>query len=225
MPHYQSLKGIFNMKSSTLQILNELQDRYPNLASLREDILNAYLIMEETFRAGGKLLLCGNGGSAADSEHVVGELLKSFKKCRSIKEEVYNSLSDFKENGELLKNTLEGSLRAISLTSHLSLSTAFANDREPSVVFAQQLYGLADKGDTLVAFSTSGNSKNCVLAAITAKVMGVNVVSLTGKNDSKLSELSAVCIKAPEVETYKIQELHLPIYHAICAMLEEEFFD
>lgn len=213
------------MKRSTLAILDELETRYPTLSRLRESILNAYSIIEETYKRGGKLLLCGNGGSAADSEHVVGELLKSFKKCRKIDEDVYEALDNFGENGALLKNTLEGSLRAISLTSHLSLTTAFANDKEPSVVFAQQLYGLADKGDVLVAFSTSGNSKNCVLAATLAKVMGVKVVSLTGKNESKLGKLSEVVINVPETETYKIQELHLPIYHTLCAMLEEEFFD
>lgn len=213
------------MKKNTLEVLNELETRYPVLSDKKENILNAYLIMENAYKNNKKLLLCGNGGSAADSEHVVGELLKSFKKCRRIKEEIYNNLDDFGENGELLKNTLEGSLRAISLTSHLSLSTAFANDKEPSVVFAQQLYGLADNGDVLVAFSTSGNSKNCVLAATLAKVMGVKVISLTGKKESKLSKVSDVVINVPEIETYKIQELHLPIYHALCAMLEEEFFD
>lgn len=213
------------MKRSTLVILDELETRYPTLSRLRESILNAYSIIEETYKRGGKLLLCGNGGSAADSEHVVGELLKSFKKCRKIDEDVYEALDNFGENGALLKNTLEGSLRAISLTSHLSLTTAFANDKEPSVVFAQQLYGLADKGDVLVAFSTSGNSKNCVLAATLAKVMGVQVISFTGEKISKLSALSDVNINVPETETYKIQELHLPIYHALCAMLEEEFFN
>ena len=213
------------MKRSTLAILDELETRYPTLSRLRESILNAYSIIEETYKRGGKLLLCGNGGSAADSEHVVGELLKSFKKCRKIDEDVYEALDNFGENGVLLKNTLEGSLRAISLTSHLSLTTAFANDKEPSVVFAQQLYGLADKGDVLVAFSTSGNSKNCVLAATLAKVMGVKVISFTGEKISKLSALSDVNINVPETETYKIQELHLPIYHALCAMLEEEFFN
>lgn len=213
------------MKKSTMEILNELETRYPVLLEQKENILNAYFIMEEAYKNNKKLLLCGNGGSAADSEHVVGELLKSFKKYRRIKDEIYNNLNGFGENGELLKNTLEGSLRAISLTSHLSLSTAFSNDKEPSVVFAQQLYGLADSGDVLVAFSTSGNSKNCVLAATLARVMGVKVISLTGKKDSKLSKISDVVINVPELETYKIQELHLPIYHALCAMLEEEFFD
>lgn len=213
------------MKKSTIAILDELEIRYPILLEQKKNILDAYLIMEDAYKSGRKLLLCGNGGSAADSEHVVGELLKSFKKKRKIKEEIFNGLNGFSEEGELLKSTLEGTLRAISLTSHLSLSTAFSNDKEPSVVFAQQLYGLADSGDVLVAFSTSGNSKNCVLAASLAKVMEVKVVSFTGQKESKLSKLSDVCINAPESETYKIQELHLPIYHTLCAMLEEEFFD
>ena len=124
----------------------------------------------------------------------------------------------------MLAETLEGSLRAISLTSHLSLLTAFANDKNPSVVFAQQLYGLADGGDVLLTISTSGNSENCVLAAITAKAMGLKIISLTGENNSRLGEISDITIKVPAKETYKVQELHLPIYHCLCAMLEEELF-
>ncbi len=213
------------MKESVMKILNELQERYPVLNTLREKILEAYYIIMESYRNNGKILLCGNGGSAADSEHMVGELLKSFKKSRAIQKEVFEKLDEFGEEGKLLKNTLEGSLRAISLTSHIALSTAFANDKEPSVVYAQQLYGLADKVDVFIAFSTSGNSKNCVLAAIVAKVMGLKVISFTGSNESKLSKLSDVTINVPEVETYKIQELHLPIYHALCALLEEEVFN
>ena len=212
------------MKESTLKILNELQERYSILSYLREKILSAFNVIEKTYTSGGKMFLCGNGGSAADSEHMVGELLKSFKKRRNIKKDVFDKLNEYGDKGNLLQNTLEGALPAISLTSHVALSTAFANDKEPSVVFAQQLYGLAEDKDVLVVFSTSGNSKNCVLAAVTAKVMGLKVISFTGSKESELSKLSDVTLNVPEVETYKVQELHLPIYHCLCAMLEEEFF-
>lgn len=212
------------MKKSTCEILNDLIKRQPRLENCRQSILDAYTIFETAYKNGKKLLLCGNGGSASDCEHVVGELMKSFKLKRKINNKVYEKLGEFGCDGQLLQDTLEGSLRAISLTSHLSLSTAFANDREPSVCFAQQLYGLANSGDVLVAFSTSGNSKNCVLASIVAKAMDVKIVALTGEKQSKLSQLADVCINVPETETFLVQEMHLPVYHALCAMLEEEFF-
>lgn len=212
------------MKETTLRIYNELFERYSSLMVEKENILSTFDCLVNAYKNGKKLLVCGNGGSAADSEHIVGELMKQFKKPRKIKHKVTDNLKTYGQEGEMLSETLEGSLRAISLTSHLSLSTAFCNDKEPSVAFAQQLYGLADRGDILLAISTSGNSKNCVFAAITAKAMGVKVISLTGENDSSLREISDITIKAPATETYKVQELHLPIYHCICAMLEEEFF-
>ena len=212
------------MKQSTEKIFNELIERYPLLNSCKEDIRSAYCILEESYKNGKKLLVCGNGGSAADSEHIVGELMKKFKKPRAIKKEVFDKLAEYGEEGKRLQNTLEGSLRAVSLTSHISLTTAFANDREPAVCFAQQLYGLADAGDALIAISTSGNSENCVLAAITAKASGMKTIALTGKTESKLSALSDVTIRVPETETFKVQELHLPVYHCLCAMLEEENF-
>lgn len=212
------------MKESTLKILDDLIVRYPILSDNKQEILNAYLLLEEAYKNKKKLLVCGNGGSASDSEHIVGELMKRFKKPRAIYPKIYDNLSSYGEAGKKLQNTLEGSLRAISLTSHIALSTAFSNDKEPSVVFAQQLYGLGDKGDVLISISTSGNSENCVLATTLAKVMELRTISLTGKKESELSKISDVTIKVPEIETYKIQELHLPIYHCLCAMLEEEFF-
>ena len=165
-----------------------------------------------------------NGGSGADSEHIVGELMKKFKKPRKIKNDVKTALLSYGKEGEKLSEVLEGTLRAITLTSNIALSTAFANDKEPSAVFAQQVYGLIDDKDALVAISTSGNSENCVLAAVTAKAMGAKVVSLTGKNENKLTKLSDAQIRVPETETFKVQEYHLPVYHALCAMLEEENF-
>ena len=212
------------MKDTTKQILEELVIRYPQLSVAKNDILNAYIVLENAYKNGNKLLICGNGGSAADSEHMVGELMKKFKKERPINQTVYNELSKYGDEGKKLQESLDGCLRATSLTSHISLSTAFANDKEPTAAFAQQLYGLGDAGDVLLSISTSGNSENCVLATTLARAMNIKTISLTGKMDSKLSKISDVTIKAPETETYKVQELHLPIYHVLCAMLEEEFF-
>ena len=212
------------MKQSISDILNELINRYPELKSVENDILSAYRIAENAYKNGKKLFVCGNGGSASDSEHIVGELMKKFRKQRKIDKKVYDNLGLFGDDGKRLQMTLEGALPAISLTSHIALTTAFSNDREPSAVFAQQLYGLANEEDVLIAISTSGNSENCVLATITAKAKGLKTIALTGEKESKLSGLCDVTVKVPETETFKVQELHLPVYHALCAMLEEEFF-
>lgn len=212
------------MKEKVKTVLNELLERYPSLAEQKENIIAAYEILKDCYSRGNKLLVCGNGGSAADSEHIVGELMKKFKKQRKIQKSVYDELVAFGDDGKRLADVLEGALPAISLTSHIALSTAFANDKEPSAVFAQQVYALGRRGDTLICISTSGNSENCYLAAITAKAKGIKVASLTGKNESKLSAVSDITIFAPETETFKVQEYHLPIYHALCAILEEEFF-
>lgn len=212
------------MKNTTSNILSEMLRRYPVLIGNKQEILDVYSIVEQAYKTNKKVLICGNGGSAADSEHIVGELMKNFMKPRKINEEIYAGLANYGKEGEILRQSLEGTLRAVSLTSHISLSTAFSNDTEPAVTFAQQLYGLGDKGDVLIAISTSGNSENCVLATVTAKTMGIKTVALTGKSASRLLALVDASIKVPETETYKIQELHLPIYHCLCAMLEEEFF-
>ncbi len=213
------------MKETTKRILDELIKRYPALTEQKENVRRAFEIAAESYRSGKKLLVCGNGGSAADSEHIVGELMKSFKKKRAIDGEVKTRLLALGEDGEKLAASLEGTLRAVSLASHPALSTAFNNDKDPAVTFAQQLYGYADDGDVLVAISTSGSSRNCVLAAVTAKAKGVKTIALAGKNPGRLSALADVAILVPETETYKVQELHLPVYHCLCAMLEEEFFD
>ena len=150
--------------------------------------------------------------------------MKSFKKTRPIDGELKRSLLLTGDDGKYVADNLEGALPAISLTSHIALTTAYMNDREPDMTFAQQLSGLGKKGDALICISTSGNSKNCVNAAVVAKAMGISAIGLTGLRESKISEKSDVCIRVPETETYKVQELHLPVYHALCAMLEEEFF-
>ncbi len=212
------------MQKQTQEILNELCARYPSLVNMREKINAAYETLFSAAQKGGKIFVCGNGGSAADSEHIVGELMKSFKKRRKIKDDVYSALGAYGENGQELRDVLEGTIPSISLTSHLSLSTAFSNDKEPTAAFAQQLYGLADKNDALICISTSGNSKNCVLAATVAKAMGLNVICMTGERESELSKISDVALRVPETETFKVQELHLPVYHCLCAMLEEQIF-
>ncbi len=213
------------MKESVKMIFEELFERYGQLDACRDSIMAAYLAIEETYKCGGTLFTCGNGGSCSDSEHIVGELLKSFKFKRAIPAALADKLSAMGDEGKALASTLEGSLPAISLCGHPALTTAFLNDTEPTMTFAQQLLGLGKAGDTVVVISTSGNSKNCIYAATLAKAMGIRTIAMTGEKDSKLSGLCDITIKAPESETFKIQEYHLPIYHALCAMTEESFFE
>lgn len=212
------------MKKETEEIFEELFIRYPSLSGQRENIEKAYVLLLESVLNDGTVFICGNGGSASDSEHIVGELMKRFKKPRPADKTVKEKLYAYGEDGKNVADTLEGAMRAVSLTSHIALTTAFSNDRNPAVAFAQQLYGLGRAGDMLVAISTSGNSLNCVYALMVAKAKGLKTVSLTGTKDSKMSSLSDVTVKVPETETFKVQELHLPVYHALCAMLESELF-
>ena len=204
--------------------MENLLKRYPALVSVKNEISGAFEMLKSTYENGGKLLVCGNGGSAADCDHIVGELMKCFKIKRPIKPEFAEKLCTMGEDGKLLSTLLEAGLPAISLCEHNSLSTAYANDRSPYAVFAQQLSVLGNEGDTLIALTTSGNSKNCVLAATVAKAKGMKVISITGQDGGKISELADVVIKLPEKETFLIQELTLPIYHYLCAELEKYFF-
>lgn len=202
-----------------------LIERYPELKTIKQEIINTYLIMEQSFSNGGKLLVAGNGGSAADSEHIVGELMKGFTMERKIDETFSSTLKEIdKELGSVLADNLQGTLPAIALDGHVALTTAYMNDCEPLLCFAQQVNGFGNKGDVFLGISTSGNSKNIIYAAITAKAKGMRVVGLTGGNNSNLEKFADVCIKAPRIETYMIQELHLPIYHCLCLMLEDKFF-
>lgn len=207
------------MKNKSVKFLIELVNRYNELDSIFPNILDATEELYKTFKNGNKLLCCGNGGSAADCEHLVGELMKGFILPRHISKELKDKLAD-----DTLSNSLQYGLPAISLVSQVGLSTAFINDQLPTAVFAQQVLGYGKEGDVLLCISTSGNSLNCVYAAKVAKALGLKVISLTGKKESKLSQLSDITIKAPAVETFKIQEYHLPIYHAICLALENEFY-
>lgn len=202
-----------------------LISRYPQLGVVKDEIVNAYNIIEECYVRGNKLLAAGNGGSAADAEHIVGELMKGFKHARSIDAEYEKALIDVnQELGSILAKNLQGALPAIALDGHPALTTAYMNDCEPLLCFAQQVNGFGKCGDVLLCISTSGNSKNILYAAIVAKAKKMKVIALTGENDSQVAHLSDVCIKAPEKETYKVQELHLPIYHCLCILLEQRFF-
>lgn len=209
----------------TEEHLDRLIDRYPKLIVCKEDILRAYQILEAAYSSGRKLLVSGNGGSASDSEHIVGELMKEFKLKRKVYGEQATALKEIdSELGQTLADNLQGALPAISLTGHSALQTAFMNDAEPELVFAQQVNGYGKPGDVYLGISTSGNSKNVLYAAVTAKSRGLKVVGLTGSHENKLMKYADVCIRVPETETYKIQELHLPVYHCLCLMLEERFF-
>lgn len=213
------------MDSRIERHIEHLIDRYPKLIVCREDIIKAYEILEGTYSSERKLLVCGNGGSASDSEHIVGELMKEFKLKRKVYADQAAALKEIdSELGQVLAENLQGALPAISLTGHSSLQTAFMNDAVPELVFAQQVNGYGKAGDVFLGISTSGNSKNVLYAAVNAKAKGLKVIGLTGAKENKLMKYADVCIRVPETETYKIQELHLPVYHCLCLMLEDRFF-
>lgn len=212
------------MKDTTRKIYDELFERYPRLAVVAEDVMQAFEVLRDCYENGGKLLIGGNGGSSSDSEHIVGELLKSFKKCRAIDEKVKENLLQSGEDGQYLVSKLEGALPAVSLISQTGILTAFSNDKSWDTALAQQTYGLGDTGDCLLVMSTSGNSRNCLLAVEVAKAKGMFALAFTGERESLLSKACDVTVRVPETETYKVQEFHLPVYHCLCAMLEEEFF-
>ena len=205
--------------------LDLLIERYPKLAACKDDIAGAYELIETCYAHGGKLLIAGNGGSAADAEHIVGELMKGFKNSRKLPKEYADRLIAVNpELGKTLAENLQGALPAIALDGHPALSTAYQNDCEPLLCFAQQVNGYGNEGDVLLGISTSGNSKNVLYAAVTARAKGMKIIGLTGQKESKLSEIADVCIRVPETETYMVQELHLPVYHALCLMIEENNF-
>ena len=201
-----------------MEEVKELFERYPQLKGCEGEIEKAFGLLLACYEGGGKVLTCGNGGSAADAEHIVGELLKKFRKHRDIDSEVAAKIPS-----ELVAK-LEGALPAVSLVSMSGILTAFANDVAWETAFAQQVYGLGNSGDVLIALSTSGNSANCVNAALVAKAKGLKVVAMTGAGGGELAARADAAITVPETETYKIQELHLPVYHALCAALESNLF-
>ena len=213
------------MEERILRHVDVLVERYPVLATCKDDIIRAYDILEESYASGGKLLVAGNGGSAADSEHIVGELMKEFKLKRKIYSAQAENLKKIdSELGPILAENLQGALPSISLVGEAALSTAYMNDAVPELAFAQQVNGYGKPEDVFLGISTSGNSKNILYAAVTAKSKGLKVIGLTGQKENKLEKLADVCIHVGETETYKIQELHLPVYHCLCLMLEDHFF-
>lgn len=203
---------------TSLQIFDELLQRYPVLEPCKDDIYNAYKVLKACYEKDGKVLVCGNGGSAADADHIVGELMKGFLLKRKIEKPAANG------DDEIL-SLLQGALPAISLNAHSALLSAFANDLEFDCAYAQQVYGYARKNDVLIALSTSGDSKSVVNAVRAASAAGIASIGITGSRESAMSEKCTVCIKLPETETFKIQELTLPVYHCLCAMLEADFFE
>lgn len=208
-----------------MEQLDVLMERYPVLAGIRGQVLAAYEAMRECYENGGKLLVAGNGGSCSDSEHIVGELMKGFIKRRTVPEEFAKALrAADPERGPELAAKLQGGLPAIALTGHAGLSTAYLNDVDGDLIFAQQLYGYGKTGDVFLGISTSGNSKNLVYAMAVAKAKGLKTIALTGRDGGMMGRAADVAVIVPETETYKIQELHLPVYHALCLMLEEHFF-
>ena len=203
------------MNCDQKEILARLKAEHPALCKLIPQIEEAFALLKSAYDAGGKVMICGNGGSAADSEHIVGELMKGFLSKREVTDE---------RIPERLRKNLQGALPAISLPSQCAILSAFVNDVEPDMMYAQMVYGYAKENDLVIGISTSGNSKNVVNAVEVAKCVGAKTLSLTGQNDSKLSELSDVTIRVPETETYKVQELHLPVYHYLCAGVEKAMF-
>ncbi len=205
--------------------LDNLLAKYPELSDCKGDVMAAFEMMRDSYRGGGKVLICGNGGSASDSEHIVGELMKGFMSRRPIPETMRSRLIEqFPDDGAYLADHLQGALPAISLVSHTALMTAYANDVAADMVFAQQVYGYGAKGDVLIGISTSGNSVNVIRALQVARAVGMRTIGLTGRSGGKMKGLCDVTIRVPWESTPDVQERHLPIYHALCIMLEEEFF-
>lgn len=206
-------------------VITALIDRYPELDTCIPDLSDAFTLLKCCFQSGGKLLVCGNGGSAADSEHIVGELMKGFQRRRPLPEQARQQLlAAFPQEGEVLAESLQGALPALSLVSQTALISAYANDVAPDMIFAQQVYGYGRPGDALLAISTSGNAVNVQRAAQVARALGLTIIGLTGRSGGGLRTLCDVAIRVPYDTVIEIQERHLPVYHALCLLLEETFF-
>lgn len=213
------------LEPKLMKHIDLLIERYPALSGIKDSIIDAYLLMEQSYLNGGKLLIAGNGGSASDSEHIAGELMKSFKMERHISDDFRKKLVEIDPvRGEQLAKSLQQPLTAIPLVAHEALSTAYINDVDGYGVFAQQMLGFGKPGDVFLAISTSGNSKNVMNATVVARALGVKIIGLTGEKGGELSAVADITVKAPSSETYMIQEYHLPIYHCWCLMLEDKFF-
>ena len=214
------------MKDTTSAKIDYLIERYPALSVCRQSLTQAVEAIIESYRQGGKLIVCGNGGSASDSEHIVGELMKGFVKKRPVTDELYAKMQAVCPNeADYLRDNLQMPLPAISLMNAVALNSAFANDQAPDLAMAQQVLGLARPEDIFIGISTSGNSANVIYAIQMAKTLGTKTIGLSGNRHCRMPNLCDIDIAAPEMETYKIQELHLPIYHMLCIAVENEFFD
>ena len=207
-----------------MDYINELLERYPSLEACQKEIRAAADILIESYKAGGKLLVAGNGGSAADSDHITGELLKSFVKKRKPSSFIEKLNSIDKATGTYLADKIQGSLPAVALTNNSALMTASLNDVDGNVMFAQQVMGFGKKEDVFLGISTSGNSKDVIYATVVAKALGLKTIALTGKDGGRLATLADCPVVVPQNETFKIQELHLPVYHALCLTVEEYFW-
>jgi D-sedoheptulose 7-phosphate isomerase len=209
-----------------MDFIEQLIERYPVLSGIQDDIYKAGDMLIEMFQSGGKVLVAGNGGSAADAEHIIGELMKSFVKKRRAPEDFIKKLCDIadSETALYLGDRLAQGIPAIALNAHTSLNTACINDIDGNIIYAQQVYGYGKTGDVFLGISTSGNSKNILYAMITARAKNMKTIALTGGSGGVIKQYADAAIVVPETETYKIQELHLPIYHALCLMLEDHFF-
>ena len=200
-------------------------ETYPTLVPIKEDILNTYTILEECYKNGGKLLIAGIGGTASDAEHIVGELMKKFKISRPVPETLAEKLEIIDPViGKQLANDLEQGLMAIPLVAHEALTTAYLNDVGSLSVYAQLHYGYGGRGDVFLGISTSGNSQNILYATVLAKAIGMKTIGLQSRAGGNMTKLADITIRVPADETYMIQELHLPVYHCLCLMLEEYFF-
>lgn len=207
------------------KILEQLLERRGELTPLRERIAEAAKALIESYKNGGKVLVCGNGGSSADAGHVVGELMKGFEDNRPLSREIKQKMAEaYGEQGTLLAEKLQQGLPAISLSEHTALISAVSNDLGGDLIFAQQVMGYGNPGDILLAFSTSGNAQNVINALIVAKTKGLKTIGMTGRHGGKMKDYCDVLIPVPETRTAYVQELHLPVYHAICLMVEHEFF-
>ena len=206
-------------------ILHDMIKRFPDLEGCKDDIREAYNMVIHCYSNQGKLLLCGNGGSCADADHMVGELMKSFERKRPIDHTMKINLTSISgERGAFLADSLQKALPAISLNAHSALYSAISNDMDAHLVFAQQVAGYGESGDILIAISTSGNSQNIVDAAITARAKGLRVIGITGQNGGRMKPYCDVAICVPATTTAEIQEFHQPVYHSICRMVENRFF-
>ena len=212
------------MKKSTANILMNLLKNYPFLSDLNDELFKACEKWISCFKSGGKLLICGNGGSASDSLHIVGELMKDFVKKRKIPQADIEAIKRNSDNADYICQNLQVAFPAIALIGSAALETAYSNDRASDLAFAQQVYGYGKKGDVLFAISTSGNSSNVIYAAQVAKAKGMTVIGLTGNDGGKMRKISDILLNVPEKATYRIQEYHLPVYHALCLATENEFF-